>query len=72
MRAEQRGSGAHLAPAEVDGSQLADVLLSALRTHAGAGQDLRGVFVEPAEPFVLDVHFFCEGLRRYRKQPFTL
>lgn len=44
------------------------MLLSALQSHAGVGQDMRGVFVEPAEPLVLDVHFLCERLSGHTRQ----
>lgn len=53
----------HLAPVEVDGSNFANMLVSALRAHAGTGQDLRGVLVEPAEAFILCIHFLCNGLK---------
>lgn len=58
----------HLAPVEVDGSNFANMLVSALRAHTGTGQDLRGVLVEPPEAFVLCIHFLCNGLKVQKKK----
>lgn len=58
----------HLAPVEVDGSNFADMLVSALRAQTGTGQDLRGVLVEPAEAFILCIHVLCNGLKVQRKK----
>lgn len=39
------------------------MLLSALGADAGTGQDLRSVSVQPAQTFILCIHFFSKGLQ---------
>lgn len=53
----------YLAPVEVDGSQFANMLVSALRAHTWTGQDLRGVLVKPSETFILCIHFLRNSLK---------
>lgn len=53
----------HFAPVEVDGSQFADMLVSALGAHTGIGQDLGGMLVQPTETFILCIHFLSERLQ---------
>lgn len=59
----QRLYDSHLAPVEVDGSQFANMLVSALRAHTRTGQDLRGVLVKPSKTFILCIHFLGKSLQ---------
>ncbi|TNN68477.1 hypothetical protein EYF80_021262 [Liparis tanakae] len=49
--------------AEVDGSQFANMLVSALKAHTRTGQDLRSVLVHPSQTFILCIHFLGKDLR---------
>lgn len=53
----------NLAPLQIDGSQFSQMLLSDWRAQTGTGQDLRSVFVHPAQLLILCIHFLSEGLQ---------